>query len=460
MAVAVPTSQHDLGEPCVPSLLPTPEGWASHIHPQGWVYFYHPKTRVVTNDDIRSPSILSTLEKYIATYPFSDLADGMELRLPYDPKPDEHMFSLIVNHGSCMAGYNLKDVLSTKGMEADHVNKRRRMYWNYLERYPNHVPLPPNAEQEARDALAWFHLDNLKSGSHTTVPFSKQECEELLDAISRINSEWAESAPGRTAFISWILRIVWSYRITELYGQDTLRLWEEHKAERILTGPLPSAPFSAYIRIPLNFIISVAFFSIPWSYLEHIKVVSDYHGRLSTVQDMWDQYTRRIVKEYQDFLLIATVLLSATVGLLAVPDIQSTSRAAGIVSVFASMGSMITGVFCLWRHQTNVKQSQSFTYLHNAHRGALGLHGHAVFLSLPPVLLVWGIIAFAIGFIAYTAQDLVVGDSDKGQWDAAWIALSISFFVLAVVMLSLYTLAGMWETGRDWFRNLVRGERS
>jgi len=49
----------------------------------------------------------------------------------------------------------------------------------------------------------------------------------------------------------------------------------------------------------------------------------------------------------------------ATVGLLSVPDIQSTSRAAGIVSVFASMGSMITGVFCLWRHQTNVKQSQS-----------------------------------------------------------------------------------------------------
>ena len=32
------------------------------------------------------------------------------------------------------------------------------MYWNYLERHPNHVLLPPNAEQEARDALAWFHL--------------------------------------------------------------------------------------------------------------------------------------------------------------------------------------------------------------------------------------------------------------------------------------------------------------
>ena len=79
------------------------------------------------------------------------------------------------------------------------------MYWNYLERHPNHVPLPPNAEQEARDALAWFHLgepffpglspashsilDNLKSGTRSTVPFSKQECEDLLDAMTRINCE-------------------------------------------------------------------------------------------------------------------------------------------------------------------------------------------------------------------------------------------------------------------------------
>lgn len=50
--------------------------------------------------------------------------------------------------------------------------------------------------------------------------------------------------------------------------------------------------------------INALFFSIPKSYLEHIKVVSQYHGRLSTVQVIWDQYTCRIVKEYQDFLLI------------------------------------------------------------------------------------------------------------------------------------------------------------
>lgn len=79
------------------------------------------------------------------------------------------------------------------------------MYWNYLERHPNHFPLPPTAEQDARDALAWFYLgtrffssirpmlnatpDNLKNGSRSTVPFSKQECEDMLRAISRFSSE-------------------------------------------------------------------------------------------------------------------------------------------------------------------------------------------------------------------------------------------------------------------------------
>jgi len=101
-----------------------------------------------------------------------------------------------------------------------------------------------------------------------------------------------------------------SFRITERYGQDTYRQWGEHYAERIPTGPLPSAPFSGYIRIPLNFTISALFFSIPKSYLEHIKVVSQYHGRLSTVQEIWDQYTCRIVKEYQDFLLIVRLMHS------------------------------------------------------------------------------------------------------------------------------------------------------
>jgi len=432
----------------VPRRGSTPEDWVCHTHPQGWVYFYHPKTRVVTNDDIRQPEVLDVVERYMATYPFSDLSDSMELVVPHDPQTDEHIFSLIVNHESCMAGYNPKDVKVFDDMDADHVNKRRRMYWNYLERHPNHFPLHLTAEQEARDALAWFYLDNLKEGPRSTVPFSKQECEDLLRAISQFSSYSRDSSPGRTAFFSWLLKVLWTYRVSEQSGQHTYTQWNEQYIKRIPSRTLPSAPFPEYLQVPLTFVINTFFFSIPKLYLEHIKVVSQYHGRLDTVRDIWDKYTQQIIKEYQDFLLIATVLLSATVGLLAVPDIQSISKAAGIVSVFSSMGSMITGVFCLWRHQTNVKQSQSFTYLHNAHQGTFGLHGHAMVLSLPPVLLVWSIIAFAVGFIAYTAQDLL-GRSGTGEWDAALVALGISLLMLILVGLGLYAFASMWKNKRD-----------
>ncbi|KAH9965722.1 hypothetical protein BC827DRAFT_760720 [Russula dissimulans] len=457
--MTIRTSQYDfIQAPPVQSTPPVPEGWISHIHPQGWAYFRHPKIRVVTNDDIRIPKVLETVESYIKTYPFSDLEDGMELLVPHDPQPNEHAASLVINHKFCMAGYDVKEVISTAGMEADHVNKRRRMYWNYLERHPNHVLLPPNAENEARDALTWYYLDNLRIGTRSTVPFSKQECENLLVAIDRINSDLGDNPPGRTVFFAYILRVIWSFRVAEDYGQNTYRQWSDRYAQRMPTGPLPSAPLSRYIQIPLNFVISGLFFSIPNSYLEHIKVAGQYHGRLSTAQDIWNQYTSRIVKEYQDFLLIATVLLSATVGLLAVPDIQSTSRAAGIVSVFASMGSMITGVFCLWRHQTKVKQSQSYTYLHNAHHGVFGLIGHAMFLSLPPVLLVWGIIAFAIGFIAYTVQGLL-GGTGTGERDGAWVALTISLLMLVVVLFGLYIFAGMWKNKRDRSQKVARAKR-
>lgn len=92
----------------------------SHVHPQGWVYFSHPETRVVTNDDIRVPKVLDTIRKYTMTYSLGDLVDGMELLVPHDPQPGEHMFSLVINHNACTAGYSLKDLMFMEDMEADH----------------------------------------------------------------------------------------------------------------------------------------------------------------------------------------------------------------------------------------------------------------------------------------------------------------------------------------------------
>jgi hypothetical protein len=142
---------------------------------------------------------------------------------------------------------------------------------------------------------------------------------------NRHSADSRDSSPGRTAFFSWLLKVVCTYvqckhlsftyltllrnslgssRVFEQYGRHTYTQWKEHYVERTPSGPLPSAPFPGYIQVPLTFVINAFFFSIPKLYLEHIKEVSQYHGRLDTVQDIWDKYTRQIVKDYQDFLLV------------------------------------------------------------------------------------------------------------------------------------------------------------
>ena len=121
----------------------------SHTHPEGWVYFYHPKIRVVTNDDIRQPEVLDAVERYIATYPFSDLSDNMELLVHHAPQPDEHMFSLLVNHEYCMAGYSPKDVKVFEVMGADHGSY---YYLHSATSTPHEIP-SAHSEQTEKDVL-------------------------------------------------------------------------------------------------------------------------------------------------------------------------------------------------------------------------------------------------------------------------------------------------------------------
>ncbi|KAF9534166.1 hypothetical protein CPB83DRAFT_843800 [Crepidotus variabilis] len=81
------------------------------------------------------------------------------------------------------------------------------------------------------------------------------------------------------------------------------------------------------------------------------------------MQYNWEKYIERLVREYSNFLLIATVLLSATVGFLAIPSIPELASVAAIVSVLASLGSITVGVFSIWRHQANTTTTDSFAYI-------------------------------------------------------------------------------------------------
>jgi hypothetical protein len=86
--------------------------------------------------------------------------------------------------------------------------------------------------------------------------------------------------------------------------------------------------------------------------------------------------------------------------------------------------------------------------MRNAKNSSLGLHGHAIILSLPPVFLVWAIITFSTSIVLYTIQN-IASPSDE-LVEKAWLGVCLGAFgiISSLVLVALYTFAVMWDTKR------------
>ncbi|KAF9569355.1 hypothetical protein CPC08DRAFT_180170 [Agrocybe pediades] len=284
----------------------------------GWVYFYNPSLKVVTDQDIRQPEILAIIEASYAGYPLSDLSEGMEVHLHVQSlkdlqKPQEsrdkysmQTYNLTINHKYCIASSDPLEVTDASALllGPHRLNRCRRLYWNFLWNHPAHVETPPRAIDDATDALTWFYTDNLISGAKSTVPFSKIECEELSRVIRGLTATSNERSIARTVFLAWLLREVCSYRDAENWGQLTQRESQAARKQKSTPAYTSTQPLSPVAMVVINFIINVLFFGIPHTYRAHVKITSEYRGRLSNVQKTWENYIDRLVREYSHFLLI------------------------------------------------------------------------------------------------------------------------------------------------------------
>ncbi|KAF9075979.1 hypothetical protein BDP27DRAFT_1314825 [Rhodocollybia butyracea] len=411
-----------------------PDGWQMFVHPQGSIYFSD--GRIVVDQDIRNPGLLSVVLHSALDIGINDWEEDLEVQMHVGNSGDCTNFALYINHTHCIAAhkYENADSHAFSVMDPATLNRRRRLYWNYLWAHSAHIPCPVRAVPDACDALAWFYADNLISGAQCVVPFSKDECEELLRRIKEFESPCYDKSPAKVAFLAWLLREICSFRDAEMYGQ----LPRKELGQRLrnkFTRPkvaLPAATALPFVHLIMN----VVFFGIPYSYMRLVKQSFEYRGRLAGMQANWEKYIGRLVREYSDFLLISTVLLSATVGLLSVPNISRFVELAALVSAFSSLGSIIVGVFAIWQHQAKYRAIDSFTYMRNVQHNMLGFHGHAMLLSLPPVLLVHD-----------TAGRVVVG-----------VILVIFLSILGTVIAALYTLTRIWSYGHSdsWFTRFRR----
>ncbi|KAI0352969.1 hypothetical protein OH77DRAFT_1427738 [Trametes cingulata] len=427
-----------------------PPGWTIQVNPRGHIYWVNTTYRVVVDEDLRTPSGLEKANDFCAQCERLDLTEGMEAHMIGGM---DASFCLFINHIQCVAGYEISGVRSgaVRDMTPQALLRARRIYWTFVNAHPSHRACPKQGFVDAIDALRSYYHEHIHVGLRCIAPFSKQECEELLDVLHRAKDD-EQGLPATAALLGWILKDVYSFRSAEKWGQVTR---EQHKAYRdSVTRPHDFAPQqSTATRLFLLFLIHVPFFGIPQTYLAHVRSASEFRGHLAGLKQNWEAYTHQLVREYSDFILIATVLLSATVGLLTINDIGQAARVAAMLSAFAALGSMTVGVFFVWRHQRNARIPSSFSYLHNARNNALGLSGHALLLSLPPVLLVWSIVGFAAAALAYALQDTTRSST--------WVMFALFVIVLVAVMAGVYTFSTIWhwQSRGSWWRGLVGGRK-
>ncbi|KAF7433193.1 hypothetical protein PC9H_005142 [Pleurotus ostreatus] len=460
MAHIAQTRTDSMATVCDEAVPRLPDDWTLCVHPQGFIYFYNAKCKVVIDADLRDTDICRKATDLCSTG-LPDLAEGTEMhvqfldhfsgndnRVEMEPAP----LCLLVNHTHCVASYvsglpSAKNVdLNLLPLDPNQLNRLRRMYWSYLWNHPAHTPLPERAIKDATDAITWFYTDNLISGRRSVVPFSKKECEELSEVLKGFSLSQSDGSVAKIVFLAWLLREVCSFRDAEQYGQLTRKEGSDLRLARHDSRPVVRKPGQIILPV-LGIIMNILFFGIPWAYLAHIEDTTKFKGRLEYMQNNWECYINRLVREYSHFLLISTVLLSATVSFLAIENINQVARVGATISAFASLGSIIVGVFSIWKHQINTTTGGSFTYMYNARQKFLGHHGHAMLLSLPAVLLIWAITTFTLAMVAYTLQGIT--DLDVYDLKSSWIVVCSFIVVLVCVFLALHTLTTLWSTRRQ-----------
>ncbi|EED83622.1 predicted protein [Postia placenta Mad-698-R] len=233
--------------------------------------------------------------------------------------------------------------------------------------------------------------DNLTQGTKSTVPFTKAECEELLRVLD---------VPH------------YSFRRAERYGVLTFQQTEINRR----STSRPHSVWQSSSRMSRNclwILINGPLCGIPHSYLEHVQ------RAISTVLLSY-RASNPLILSSQSYW-----------------NIYQMARVCAIMSAFASLGSITTGVFFVWRHQHNTKLSSShtFAYIYNARKQILGLPGHSILLSLPAALLMWSLIGFMVALSAYSLQSVTDGSM-------ADIATIIYFFFNVAMACWFITVRG------------------
>ncbi|KIK21489.1 hypothetical protein PISMIDRAFT_104009 [Pisolithus microcarpus 441] len=355
--------------------------------------------------------------------------------------------------------YDLSHIFfSVKGVTArDHMKQAVvTQYWwvMHIELYPNRRELKANDHEELRNILTCAIADAATSGT-PLAPFDLDTMTGMLDLVEKLQVSIGKENP----YAVWVtapsfnLRQLSSgrSRFINFSGQSCARLDADQCIYASHHHPSRSGS-SFLIRIFDLFLFKSA--SVYLEELRRMWVDQIVH------YPRWQKYIAKLTSEWARFTIFSTVLLTADVGVLAVPALgggggggtpinntgSSTSGgpsppvASQMIAAIASI--YISILFSVASILTSIQLTN--------HKSLFGIDRLAIMYSLPYAFLVWGIFLFvlAMSFLIFSSTS-----------HAILASLAPFFFILFVFSIwpSISGL-GIYRTLKKSWQNLLDGE--
>ncbi|KAF8531142.1 hypothetical protein JB92DRAFT_2853692 [Gautieria morchelliformis] len=389
--------------------------WTSYVHPEGQIYYYHARKRVVTEANLKSPSVLDRINFWLKEFDLLleksclELPTAYELALELDIE-EEGCSYYLVDHDSQTTFYldgtdttclDLPDVCSM-----DHLKLLlEEQYWIHLEYFPMHKSLPPFAQSSIIGILTHAWGDQSTS-SLSTAPYSAEKCKEFINMIEKLTGG-PEQEGYRTCIVSRLMNEFTHSRFINLYGQaDGARL-----ARNQSTTSEPDPTISRLNRV---------FFAIllfqPHTELKELK--SLWVDRI-VYTEHWRTFIATRMQEWRSVSLLSAILLlvdttliihyhqqPANGGWLTRLSGAGTGCLTGTISLMLSMSTVIVSVTAIIVHQPlcTSHASDADGYLQNASHDTLGLQPLAIVLSLPRTLFMWSMATAGVALLMSSIQ--------------------------------------------------------
>ncbi|KAH8982875.1 hypothetical protein EDB92DRAFT_2040114, partial [Lactarius akahatsu] len=167
------------------------------------------------------------------------------------------------------------------------------------------------------------------------------------------------------------------------------------------------------------------------------------------IDTAWKSFVPKLLEEWQELILLSTVMLSANVGFLAIPgvvvNITTPAQIASYMSMEASVGSIVIGLL-LVRHNRSKQKEDPTTYLIQYTHQRFGLEPMAILYSLPWALLMWAMVMFFIALLLVFFRSSNSSMQIFAAATSAMVAVPIWWCVL-----------WSWrsgDSGKQWFSSL------